>query len=159
MTLAELAALKRRRGKHLGVPTEAQEMLALAVYLDVACGPLGWIHVPNEGKRSAAGGALMRRMGLKKGAPDVLIFREARRPLGWDRPADRDTLLSSEEPHGVALPRGIAIELKREGATNSSLSCDQENFGCALADNGWYWFVARGAREAIDELRRLGFGK
>ena len=37
-----------------------------------------WCHCPNEGKRSPQRGAFLKRQGLKKGVPDILIFTEPR---------------------------------------------------------------------------------
>lgn len=33
-----------------------------------------WLHTPNEGKRHPATGARLKRAGLKKGVPDILIL-------------------------------------------------------------------------------------
>lgn len=34
-----------------------------------------WFHVPNGGKRDARTGAMMKRMGVKPGVADILLFR------------------------------------------------------------------------------------
>ena len=54
-------------------PTEAQEQEELARWLD-RHGVL-WCHVPNGGNRSAVTGAQLKKQGVKKGVPDVIIFR------------------------------------------------------------------------------------
>lgn len=34
-----------------------------------------WFHVPNGGKRDARAGAMMKRLGLRPGVADILLFR------------------------------------------------------------------------------------
>lgn len=51
--------------------TEATEQAAVVEYCDIKHIPV--FHIPNEGKRSYAEGANMRRKGLKKGVPDLFI--------------------------------------------------------------------------------------
>lgn len=166
-----------KRAAHLGkprAPTESMEQRALAQYLDML--RLTWCHVPNGAQLAGragprvAGGILVGH-GMKAGVPDVLIFQ---RPPIWklgdcacgEQPKDRcrfhgrtapKLLLSSH--NGVhAVPHGIAIELKRVGATMTAVSVEQQEWIRKLGCRGWYAFVARGAGEAIDELRLLGFG-
>lgn len=156
----------RQRAAHLGVPPESHEMLRLAEFLDATVGTHGWMHCPNEGKRSARTGASLKRQGMKPGFPDVLIFKPvnawstetssalAMRPL-------LDARLFTREGRIPACPeiRGVAIELKREGAPLSALTTEQRKWGNELANRGWYWFAAAGADQAIRELLRLGYAK
>lgn len=51
--------------------SEAQEQRAVIDYCDTIGIPI--YHVPNEGKRSAAGGANLRAQGLRKGFPDLCV--------------------------------------------------------------------------------------
>jgi hypothetical protein len=106
-------------------PTESQEMAVLADYLD-ACGFL-WCHVPNEGKRTPRLGAHMKRLGLKAGVPDVLVF-------------DFDGY-------------GVAIELKRVGGRPPTAA--QKWWLAELEKCGWRCIVAYGAMDAISKLREL----
>ena len=59
------------------VPTESAEQQALFAWAEYRKGKwpqLAWMyHIPNEGKRSYARGAQMRREGLKRGVPDVCL--------------------------------------------------------------------------------------
>ena len=69
---------KKRRAKS-DIPTEREEQVKLAKYLD-SLGLL-WCHVPNEGhggygKGAQIKGARLRAEGLKSGVPDVLIFSQ-----------------------------------------------------------------------------------
>lgn len=145
----------RQRAAHLGVPPESHEMLRLAEFLDATVGTHGWMHCPNEGKRSKRTGAQLKRQGMKPGFPDVLIFKVA---AGAD-----DYVRSAMAVEGRALfagpIRGVAIELKREGAPLSALTTEQRKWGNELANRGWYWFAAAGADQAIRELLRLGYAK
>ena len=105
-------------------PTEYQEQVKLAEYLDLQ-GYL-WCHVPNGGNRNAITGAKLKRQGVKKGVPDVLIF----------------------EPEG-----GIAIELKRK--KGGRLRQSQIEWLQRLKSSGWKIKVAYGADDAIDYLESL----
>jgi hypothetical protein len=124
-------------------PTEAQEMAVLADYLD-ACGFL-WCHVPNERKCSPRAGARLKRLGVKAGVPDVLIF---------DLPPHMDRRECA----------GIAIELKRE--RGGALSDAQRQWLEELRKRRWIAEVCHGAQEAFELLqkiapwtRRRGVGK
>lgn len=99
-------------------PTESQEMQALAQYLD-AKGYL-WCHVPNEGRRSPRNGARLKREGVKRGVPDVLVF----------------------------APRQLAIELKR--VKGKPATDEQTAWLYQLSKAGWKTFVANGSEAAIE---------
>lgn len=151
----------RSRASHLGVPSEHHEMVRLAEFLDKAVGRYGWLHVPNEGKRSPRAGARLKAEGLKPGAPDVLIFRvedvEGLTAGILEEPVTGDGLIVYACPRALP-PNGIAVELKKVGSKLSAVSAEQVAFGESLASRGWYWFAAAGADAAIDELIRLGYG-
>lgn len=59
--------------------TEHQLQVTCADFLD-RCLPhnAAWCHVSNEGKRSKAAGARLKREGLKPGWPDILIIYQGR---------------------------------------------------------------------------------
>jgi hypothetical protein len=117
------------------VPSELQEQIALAAWLDNTVGERGWLHVPNEGIRDPAVGARLRKAGLKRGAPDVLIF--VRAPEG-DRPT--------------------AIELKKRDG--SRLPTDAQKLWLqSLSALGWYTQVCYGAADAVAYLEGLGYGR
>lgn len=108
-----------RRSKY---PTESQEMQILAEYLD-ANGYL-WCHVPNEGRRSPRNGARLKREGVKRGVPDVLIFAPVR----------------------------IAVELKRVGGKGAT--DEQTAWLLELFKAGWHADVSQGASKAIEFIER-----
>ena len=91
-----------------------------------------FLHVANEGRRSLAGGAIMRRMGLSAGVPDYLILTRT-----------------------AMAPHGAFIELKRRHG--GRVSPAQADWHARLVALGWAGGVAAGAREAVDLLVRLGY--
>lgn len=113
--------------------SEHTEMVALARWLDFV-GVL-WAHPANEGKRSWRNGARLKAEGLRKGLPDVLVF---------------------SPPPSLKGAKGMAIELKRE--RGGKVSEDQRRWLIELAAIGWVAIIARGAREAIAELQKYGYG-
>lgn len=77
----------------LPIPTESEEQQALFRYCAVEMGRYPelemLVHIPNEGKRTKANGARLKREGLRKGYPDIVL----------------------NVPRGVS--NGLFIELKR----------------------------------------------
>lgn len=65
------------KNQSVPVPTEAQEQECLmrwAAYQRAAYPQLSLlIHIPNEGKRSVVEGAMLKRMGLRPGVPDLIL--------------------------------------------------------------------------------------
>lgn len=107
------------------VQDETHEQMIVAEYLDLI-GAL-YCHIPNEGKRSPVTAAILQRMGLKKGAPDLIIF----------------------EPRGKY--HGLAIEMK---APRGRLSADQRLFLFMLQKRGYATACCHGADEAIKLIRK-----
>jgi len=112
-------------------PTEEQEMLTLAEYLD-ARGDLLWCHVPNERHAKPQYLHKLRRLGVKKGVPDVLILEPMR-----------------------TIP-GVAIELKRRRGGKESP--EQRAWIQDLRDRGWVAYCCYGADQAINVVE-LCYGK
>lgn len=94
---------------------------------------LFWIHVPNEGRRSAIQGARLKNLGMLKGVSDFIIF--------------------DETPRGGY--KGIAVEMKR--IKRSSTSEEQIAFLQKMADRGYLAVVTKGHQAAEEVLRRVGF--
>lgn len=119
----------------LGGASEDSDQRRLKAMLDAR--GLLWCHPPNEGERdrTARGAALAR--GLKRGVPDVLIFR----------------------PFALAgeAYAGLAVELKRSDCTRSDVSEDQARWLLGLRRAGWVAEWARGYAEA-ERLVRLCYG-
>lgn len=111
-------------------PTEQREMHILATYLDLK--GLLWLHIPNEGKRSPRQGALLKRLGLKAGAPDAIILQR------------------SPAHHRYAM-----VELKRRDG--GRVSKEQVAFLNRAEQHGWHCYVAHGAGDAIEWLKSLGW--
>jgi len=115
------------------IPTEEQEQLALVQWLELH--KIRYTHVPNEGKHKVQYRAKQKRLGVKPGVPDILIF-------------DRPPLY----PENV----GVAIELKRQ--KGGRVTPEQTAWLEHLKARGWVVAVCRGAMEAIRFLQELGFG-
>jgi len=115
------------------IPTEEQEQLALVQWLELH--KIRYTHVPNEGKHKVQYRAKQKRLGVKPGVPDILIF---------DRPP-----LSPENV-------GVAIELKRQ--KGGRVTPEQIAWLEDLKARGWAVAVCQGAMEAIRVLQELGFG-
>jgi hypothetical protein len=64
-----LAAVK----KPVLISSETEEQKAVVEYCDLLHIPI--VHIPNEGKRSVSYAAMLKRMGLKKGFPDLFVTR------------------------------------------------------------------------------------
>ncbi len=104
-------------------PTEAQEQEALFSWAEMCLGKYPELallhHITNEGKRSEANGAALKRQGLKKGVPDIHL------------PVARGAFHS------------LYIEMKRIGEKTTA---EQEKWiamlrkeanCCYVADKGW----------------------
>lgn len=132
---------KKRRAKS-DIPTEREEQVRLAKYLD-SLGLL-WCHVPNEGhggygKGAQIKGARLRAEGLKSGVPDVLIFNQC------------SVVSDKEELHRS----GCAIELKRQ--KGGRVSEAQKEWLEGLRRAGWVAEVCNGFEEAKKLIKELGY--
>ena len=116
------------------IPTEDQEQAALVDWLKIH--GILFAHVPNGGARDKVTGSILKRLGVSKGCPDILIF---------DRPP--------KEPDCA----GVAIELKRQ--KGGRVSPEQKDWLENLKTRGWVAAVCRGANDAVNLLEKLGFGK
>ena len=54
------------------ISSEGAEQAAVVEWCELVGVPV--IHVPNEGKRSEVAGAILKRLGLSPGFPDLFIF-------------------------------------------------------------------------------------
>lgn len=84
------------------------------------------VHIPNEGKRSARYGAELKRLGMRKGFPD-LFLPKARKGF-----------------------YGLFIELKRD--VKSKPTIEQMNWIAKLNAEGYFATVCYGAEAAIREI-------
>ena len=113
------------------VRSEESEQIALCKWLDFT--GANYCHVPNGGLRSRLEAVRFKRMGVRPGMPDILIFSV---PVG--------------------LPcNGVAIELKRR--QGGRVTPVQKLMLERLEEDGWITRVCRGSDEAIDFLTGLGY--
>ncbi|MHC4648101.1 MAG: VRR-NUC domain-containing protein [Planctomycetota bacterium] len=112
--------------------TEAQLQMSVAKMID----RLGWcyFHPVNEGKRRPSTGRNLKRQGMKKGVPDVLVFED------W------------EDDRCWQYSFGVAIELK---AGKGDTTPEQEAWLAALDERGWLVAVCRTMDEVMDVLRHV----
>lgn len=105
--------------------SETAEQEVVVQYCDLLDIPI--VHIPNEGKRSASYGARMKRMGLRKGFPDLCVTRARG---GY---------------------HGLFIEMKYgKGKTTK----DQRDWLKRLAAEGYACVVCNGADEAIEAIKK-----
>lgn len=119
------------KSAHSAIPSEHQEQVALARWLDEqGC---FWCHVPNE-RRDLAERQRLSAEGVKSGVPDVLIM---------------------SGPRGLVLysgVRGYAIELKRLDP-EAKPTARQEVWLCALRALGWHAACCHGCADAVAWLK------
>jgi hypothetical protein len=116
--------------------TELEIQCELAKHLD-ALGVL-WTATANGGKRDARTAASLKRSGVKRGVPDILIF--------------------TPPPSGIGA--GLAIELKRgnqDSRRRGSLSEHQRIWLESLRALGWRAEVAYGLDHALEILTQAGY--
>ena len=111
--------------------TENGEQEAVVQFCELSRIPVA--HIPNEGKRSAAYAAQMRRMGLAKGFPDLFI------------------------PVPASGFHGLFIELKRD--CKSKPTEQQRAWVEYLNSVGYRAAVCHGADAAIEEIKNYCGGK
>lgn len=116
--------------------TELEIQCELAKHLD-ALGVL-WTATANGGKRDARTAASLKRSGVKRGVPDILIF--------------------TPPPSGIGA--GLAIELKRgnqDSRRRGRLSEHQRIWLESLRALGWRAEVAYGLDHALEILTQAGY--
>lgn len=111
--------------------TEDGEQEAVVEFCALARVPV--VHIPNEGKRSAAYGARMKRLGLAKGFPDLFI------------------------PLALSGFHGLMIELKRNRTKKATSA--QKDWITYLNAQGYRAAVCYGAEEAIEEIKNYIGGR
>lgn len=113
---------------------EEHEQAVVADWLDQR--GILYTAVPNGGKRNVVTAARLKRQGVKRGVPDLLIF---------DSPPS--------EPKMV----GVAIEMKRRAG--GRVTPEQREWLRALDYRDWVSLICRGADQAIEKLTELGYGR
>ena len=133
MPKRKMAPGPRRTAARFPLPLEHDEHCIVADWLRLRPSIL-WTTVPNE-RKDVRIAAKLKRAGVARGVPDILIF---------------------SPPPGRPGRVGVALELKRADGGNG-VSPPQQFWLAALEAEGWYSFVAHGATAAIQELERLGY--
>lgn len=110
--------------------TEEAVTEAIVDYCNLRCIPIA--HVPNEGKRSLQYGVRLKRMGMQKGFPDLII------PL----------------PKGKY--HGLYIEVK---VGNNTTTADQKKWLTILHGNGYAATACWGIDEGMAVVNRYLRGK
>lgn len=105
---------------------EDELQYATAQYLDLQ--GWRWTHFPAGEYRPGKVGAKLKRMGLKRGVPDVLIFEPGKYRVAGQRYS------------------GVAIELK---SPKGKPTKEQQEWLAALKDRGWSVHVCRTINEVI----------
>lgn len=123
-------------------PTEDDEQMVLAEYLDHRFGYYGWIHVPNQRWAKVQYIRKLSKMGVKKGFPDILIF---------------ESVLSYpvEESNMVEFSNGVALELKRQRGAKPTIKEEQRDWAEHLKLCGWITVIAYGAQDAINKIKEV----
>lgn len=111
-------------------PLETAEQRAVVWWLRSR--RIGHFAVPNEAKRTVRNAARLKAQGMVSGVPDLVLL-----PPCPTEPGMR-----------------VAVEMKRIGG---KLQDTQRSFHESMRANGWIVVVAYGAREAIEQLTKLGF--
>lgn len=106
---------------------EWQEQATLAARLDADPRFEGrWFHAPNGEARNARTGAKLKKMGVKKGVPDIFIWR----PFAF----------------GGRRRCALVIELKK--LIDGAVSDEQSRWGDVFEECGAIWVPAYGWRDA-----------
>lgn len=138
LTLKQLRAI---------LPKEKEEQIALVEWMKYVFHDSEYIHVANENTVLSLLPknlvykvlASLMKMGMKKGFPDILIFR---------------TLIIKDVTY-----KGLVIEMKRQKPLHSELSNEQIYWITEMRErNGWYSIICYGAeaaKTAISELYGL----
>lgn len=119
--------------------SEYSESCALAQALDLKRVP--FIHVPNGENRNPITGARLKRMGVKAGFPDYIIFRKPK----W----------GTHEFKIDYKKKAFAVILELKKRTGR-LRPNQKEWLALLEDSGYAVIVAFGAQDALDKLDKLG---
>lgn len=114
-------------------PTETQEQIALAKWLDKTSAL--WAHVENESDRKGKkGGAIAKMKGVKAGFPDVIVLTS---------------------PPNCPEFKGVGFELKKLGEDEPTPK--QKKWLKNLKKEGFKTGWARGHKAAIEFFEDLGY--
>ena len=128
---------KRRPGRSI----EAFHHMSVARWMDVL--GIFFAHYPSGEDRSISTGAKLKKMGVKPGIPDFLIF---------------------DPPPRAPFLRGTVLEMKGpiipgDPSYRPSVSSEQKDRLIDFWLRGWLPLAAYGSRQAIEYLEHWGYGK
>lgn len=106
--------------------TEESEQIAVVEWCELYRIPV--VHIPNEGKRSQAYGLKLRRLGMRRGFPDLFV------------------------PDARGGFHGLFIEMKKD--KKSTVSRDQKKWIDYLSRMGYKALVCYGSDEAIRTIKQ-----
>lgn len=106
-------------------PSESEEQIAVIEYCDLKGIPI--YHIANEGKRTRYTGDLLKRMGMRKGVPDLCV------------------------PLARGKYHGFYIEMKSQTGKPTN---DQISWLKTLKSNGYATAICYGADEAIGKIEK-----
>jgi len=124
--------------------SEDQECEEFSIWLDRR--KLLYTHVPNGGLRNPVEASKLKRMGVKPGVPDYLIFEPSFCGLSIC-PTCIDEIRHL----------GIAIEMKRTRGSQADVKPKQLAWLSALREKGWLTHVAFGHLDAVRWMESLGY--
>ena len=125
--------------------------------------------VPNGGHRDAKTAGILKRTGVVQGVPDLLIFESPDDPSSFAEGLngyERDVLsmlLRLEAPRrrrviaAAGFIPGVGLEMKR--LTGGVVSRQQVKWLGMLESRGWLPMVGRGWRDAVKQLKAVGFNR
>ena len=130
--------MQRIKASDLPVPTDSEEQQALFNYCSVEMSRYPELdllaHIPNEGKRTKTTGARLKREGLRRGYPDIIL----------------------DVPRGGY--HGLKIELKRR--KGSKITPDQKKWIIKLNKQGYAAAFCYGWEQAWEFIHAyLEYGK
>jgi len=122
-------------------PSELSEQIRLVARLERA--GIVFFHVPNGGRRSRVEAITLKKSGVRRGVPDLVI------------PVPPAQLHCSRCMRPAVV--GAVVELKRADGKPSDVRVEQRHWLELFEANGWLAIVAFGADDAAEQLRRGGY--
>jgi hypothetical protein len=157
------------RRPHRRIPRESSEQKELVRALRRS--KLDHFAVPNGANVSDAERRKLVSEGMSAGVPDLIIPTAPLQPLDPRNPGSLTAaelevaaavlalLESVPDPNRIlraVAPRGLGLELKRQDG-GAGLSPKQELWRRKILNDGWLFVEAHGCKDAVTQLRGLGF--
>jgi len=104
------------RPRQEGIPKTPEDGLQIAcvAWARAQCPHVMVLHIPNQGKRSKAYGGVLKAMGLKRGAPDLVVVLPEQRVIWIEMKTEAGTLDPDQRKiHAQLRERGHVVEVAR----------------------------------------------